>query len=324
MEIEYLYYFKELSVDMNMTKTAKRLFISQQSLSNYIQRLESEYETRLLIRTPRLKLTTAGKEMLKYAERILIEEKNIQHVLADINDQSVGEFTFGASQLRANRTLPKVLPQFSKFYPKLRLNVVTANTTDLIKYLLNYELDLALCLLTDAVAKINSTVIYNDKGYLCISERLLTRYFSTKEKNHIKKSSQRGAHLKYFENIPFFLMSSKNRIGNALEKCFNSAKFNPNIILSSKSDSFAAEVCNNATAGCFMTQSRLLAELPYMQKDINIFPIISNSSHLSFPLYLCCPENIYMSKYILYFKKLLYDYYSAMTTENLAYIVKSC
>ena len=42
MDIESLYYFSELSKSLNMTHTANRLYISQQTLSNHIQRLENQ------------------------------------------------------------------------------------------------------------------------------------------------------------------------------------------------------------------------------------------------------------------------------------------
>ena len=39
MDLVSLYYFQELSKDLNMTRTAQRLYISQQTLSNHIHRL---------------------------------------------------------------------------------------------------------------------------------------------------------------------------------------------------------------------------------------------------------------------------------------------
>mgnify|MGYP002383345076 CR=1 FL=1 len=40
MDLESLHYFAELTKDLNMTQTAKRLYRSQQTLSNHIARLE--------------------------------------------------------------------------------------------------------------------------------------------------------------------------------------------------------------------------------------------------------------------------------------------
>ena len=41
MNLISLYYFSELAKDLHMTQTANRLFISQQTLSNYIKRLKN-------------------------------------------------------------------------------------------------------------------------------------------------------------------------------------------------------------------------------------------------------------------------------------------
>ena len=48
MDIQSLYYFSELAKDLHITRTAKRLYLSQQTLSNHIQRLEEHYGLELL------------------------------------------------------------------------------------------------------------------------------------------------------------------------------------------------------------------------------------------------------------------------------------
>ena len=67
MDLISLYYFSELAKDLHMTRTANRLFISQQTLSNHIQRLEDYYGTKLFYRKPSLSLTTAGEFVLSFA-----------------------------------------------------------------------------------------------------------------------------------------------------------------------------------------------------------------------------------------------------------------
>ena len=67
MDLVSLYYFQELSKDLNMTRTAQRLYISQQTLSNHIHRLEQHYGCPLLYRKPTLSLTCAGEFVLSFA-----------------------------------------------------------------------------------------------------------------------------------------------------------------------------------------------------------------------------------------------------------------
>ena len=56
-----LEYFIEIANELNISRAAQKLRISQQSLSVYLKNLESDYGNTLLIRGPRAKLTEAGK-----------------------------------------------------------------------------------------------------------------------------------------------------------------------------------------------------------------------------------------------------------------------
>ena len=71
MNIKSLEYFLILAEELNFTKASERLYITQQSLSGCIKRLESEYGVELLQRKPVLRLTPAGEMMTFYARQIL-------------------------------------------------------------------------------------------------------------------------------------------------------------------------------------------------------------------------------------------------------------
>ncbi len=96
MDMISLYYFSELARELHMTRTASRLFISQQTLSNHIQRLEEYYGTPLLHRKPALSLTTAGELVLAFADRINHEHINLKDILSDVAQQERGVLRFGA------------------------------------------------------------------------------------------------------------------------------------------------------------------------------------------------------------------------------------
>ena len=91
MELESLNYFMETAKSLSITETSERLFISQQTLINHIRRVEDYYGTRLFNRQPRLQLTAAGQEVLKYAETIFSDEKRLLAVLADLGNSDSGQ-----------------------------------------------------------------------------------------------------------------------------------------------------------------------------------------------------------------------------------------
>ena len=62
-----LYYYTVAAEELNFTRAAAKLFISQQSLSEHIRKLEKQYDAVFFTRGGRLALTSQGERMLRYA-----------------------------------------------------------------------------------------------------------------------------------------------------------------------------------------------------------------------------------------------------------------
>ena len=60
MNFLHLKYFLMVAEELNITRAAERLYISQQSLSNHISNMERELDVKLFTRSPKLSLTYAG------------------------------------------------------------------------------------------------------------------------------------------------------------------------------------------------------------------------------------------------------------------------
>ena len=90
MDLISLYYFSELAKELHMTHTAERLFISQQTLSNHIRRMEEELGVPLFKRKPSLSLTLAGELVLSFAQKVGRDYGRLQDALSDIEGQERG------------------------------------------------------------------------------------------------------------------------------------------------------------------------------------------------------------------------------------------
>ena len=72
MEIRVLRYFVTVAEELNITRAAEKLNISQPPLSSQIKALEQELNTTLFIRGKRhLQLTDSGKLLYRHAKEIL-------------------------------------------------------------------------------------------------------------------------------------------------------------------------------------------------------------------------------------------------------------
>ena len=121
--------------EMNFTRAAHRLFITQQSLSGHIRRLEEEYGVTLFERKPVLKLTPEGKNMVFYARQILQAENMMISGFADITKNSSAYLNIGISYMRSAIFGSGIWKRYHKKYPNIEVRFSEKNTDRLLEEL---------------------------------------------------------------------------------------------------------------------------------------------------------------------------------------------
>ena len=127
----------------SITDAAKKLYISQPSVSAAIRTLENELGTPLFERlSKRLYLTESGKTFLTYAQRILLLYDELNSSFAEGNENE--PLRIGASITIGSTILPDLAKRFSKAYPDSRLKVQIRRSRVLQEMIKANELDMAL------------------------------------------------------------------------------------------------------------------------------------------------------------------------------------
>ncbi len=134
-------YFMIVAKSLNMTQSAKELFISQQSLSYHISQLEKQYHTQLFVRKPALRLTQAGEHLLVRLEKLAKMERDIQAEMQDFSIVPQGELIVGMHPSRFNLLSPLVCPEFRRRVPGTRLKILPGTASQFEQQLLRGELD---------------------------------------------------------------------------------------------------------------------------------------------------------------------------------------
>ena len=318
MELVSLYYFSELSKDLHMTRTAERLFISQQTLSNHIARLESYYGTALLYRKPALSLTPAGEYVLSSARNILNEEANLKAILSDIEQQQRGVLRFGASTLRMNTSLPHILPRFSERFPLVEIRLKDTISSELTQLLLDGDLDLALTVSHKSDPRLVEEHVMDDHVYLCVADSLLEKYYAD-QAGALKARAAHGANIGDFSNIPFCLL--ENRIGEKIYEYFTEARITPNAYITSTYTHICASICFERLAAAFIPHVYLAEQRRDIPKDINIFPLYLNGKPVIQHVNLVRLRERYLPRPIRYFQDLLSGYLRAVEQVHLDRVV---
>lgn len=309
MDLTSLYYFSELAKDLHMTRTANRLFISQQTLSNHIQRLEDYYGTKLFHRKPALSLTTAGEFVLGFADVVNKEQVNLKDILSDIARQERGVLRFGASNLRLNMCLPAILPQFSSRYPNVDIRITDAVTKQLEPLVLDGTLDFAITLNGEEHPKLVTHELMDDQVYLCVADNLLQDCYGA-ETQALKDRSIRGVNIKDFAKLPFCIF--ENRMGRQINQCFEGANIVPRAYITSTYTQIGTTICFQRLAACFLSQTSLVGQQKDIPADINIFPLHHKGQPLTQRLSLIRMKDRYLSHYSKFFLEQLFQYFNSV------------
>ena len=145
MEIHQLRYFVAVAEEGSFSRAAAREHVAQPSLSQQIQKLEAEMDQRLFDRLSRsVVVTEAGRCLLEYARKILVEIAEARRCLDDLKRDIAGRLTVGAIPTMAPYVLPELIGKFQTRYPKVDLEILEDTTESLALRLEDGTLDIAI------------------------------------------------------------------------------------------------------------------------------------------------------------------------------------
>ncbi len=140
-----LTYFIEVSNTLNFSRTARRIGISQPSLSLAIKRLEQAIGTELFIRSKNgVTLTKAGKRLLSHAKQLLQLWDSVKMESLASHYEIQGNFTLGVHPSVALYTLSSFLPKLLMDYPKLEIQLKHDLSRKISEEIINLSIDIGL------------------------------------------------------------------------------------------------------------------------------------------------------------------------------------
>lgn len=140
--IEYIY---EVYKERSFSKAASNLYISQPSLSGTIKRVEDEIGYEIFDRSTKpIGLTEIGYEYIKTIEKILELENNFNEFINDVDALKAGRVSVGGTHQYTSYLLPPIISSFIKKYPNIEVNIVEAKSSNLMKYLNDGTIDIAI------------------------------------------------------------------------------------------------------------------------------------------------------------------------------------
>lgn len=110
---------------------SNHLRIPKTTVSRKIEELEARLGVRLLQRTTRkMSLTEAGQAYFEHCERILAEIDEAERAVGQLAEAPRGNLRVSASFSIGSRFLGRLLPEFLKQYPDVRVNLLLSNSQE--------------------------------------------------------------------------------------------------------------------------------------------------------------------------------------------------
>ena len=181
MNIKQAQYIQTIANEGSITAAAKKLYISQPSLSQMVSQVEKELGVALFDRTSLpLRLTYAGEKYLECAHTMIVANDRLENQLQDIRQENSGHLRLGISVQRGMRILPQAMPKFINRYPNVSLELRETGSVrmeDLLRY---GEIDLAFAALESTSARFDYRLIEKETTGILVgkSSRLAERFAS--------------------------------------------------------------------------------------------------------------------------------------------------
>lgn len=261
-----LRYFIIAAEEMSFTKAAKRLYISQQSLSSHIAKLEDYFGVPLFDRHPPLTLTDAGQSLLKNARRILDSKKQAELELQDIRDFRSAELTIGVTSARGAVMMPPLLAEFKRRFPQIRVHLIEGTSSEITEALYKGAADLTLGFEVDDAENIESVRLHEEYTIVAVPRQLMMQHLSGREQAELY--GRKTIRLSAVQRCPFVRMKTYNWLGSIFEGCCREEKIEPVIAMETSNIMTMIMLCAKGIGAILCPHAFLEEGSPYYNEEI--------------------------------------------------------
>ena len=131
---------------LNVSAAAENMYTSQPGVSKQIRQLEDELGTQIFERRGKqlTRITPAGRTIIEYANRALIEIEAIKEAARENSSPGKGKLSIATSNTQARYVLPKVIEKFSRAYPLVDIQLHQGTPNQIAAMVASGEVDFAI------------------------------------------------------------------------------------------------------------------------------------------------------------------------------------
>lgn len=226
MNLQSFAYMRALAEERSFTAAARRLHITQQTLSAHVAALEKELGCALVVRSSPLALTHEGETFLAHAVTVQNDLDQLARELSGTSAEQTGTLRIGIAHTRGRVLLPGILSRFSAAYPQIAVDVREGSNAQICSALIKRELDLAIAGFEHPLRGIEFFDYYEERVALLVSTALLRSCGI--DPMAIEKPLAKGD-LSSLATCPFVLGPPEDITGELALRLLSQANFAPQV-----------------------------------------------------------------------------------------------
>lgn len=214
MDLSLIQSFVAVAEEKSFSLAARHLFISQQSLSKQIARLEEELGATLLVRSRPLNLTDEGKLFLQTAKGMLRLKEQYEEA-SHLSRISGKVINLGIEHSIARAILPRLLPEYISRHGDTFVKIIEDSPEKLEKAVSREGVDIVIGSIGNPPPSYKTLHLCKKKQLLVVPKKLL-RSLAGDSYEQVKAQFSECADLRYFESCPFIRLSRESSGGRSL------------------------------------------------------------------------------------------------------------
>ena len=280
MNFQNLQYFLAVAEEMNVTKAAKRLHISEQALSRQIGKLETELSVKLFERNPRFTLSPAGKRLKAAAEQSGNIERQLHLELDDLTNNNTGELRIGVSYTRGQALLPRLLPPFHQKHPGITVTISEGSASELQENLSKGRIDLFIGYVPGDLDAFEAAELGRERLFLVVPKTFMADLFG-KKADEKRREFAEGVDILAFRDLPFILLDRDDRVRRMADRLFSRYDITPHVLLETRNIQTAFALAMEGMGmtiypELFLSSQSLLPSAQAARDAVDWFPLDSD------------------------------------------------
>lgn len=275
MNFSNINYFLAIVEEGSISAAARKLYISQQALSEQLRKMEEEAGAPLLTRGKNSSLTVAGECLYRDGKELLRIYEGMMEDIRDVTVNRRRKITIGIPTFCTPPYLPDLLSQFNQKYPEYEIAVVKRQHSDIEHNMTGVDLYLSplpLCLQLE-----NHIVLDSDPFHVTFQRKLAEQVYGNRW-DAVEAQLIQTQELSLLKEMPFIAL--RDRYGQLMQSqtlIFDEYHFSPTFGFSSENFDLNEHACISGM-GCLLateshTRSLFHRYSPQQTKDLLSFPI---------------------------------------------------